>query len=593
MTYSIDELRQLDPLRSSYVDWLKWDRRWSKADLGEGLPTLRVAVMGAKNTQFFTKVLRVMLLREGFSATIYEAEFNSIRYEIETPNSALYAFKPEVLILLPHPDEISNRPAILDSESAVREKVSAVTQMYLNFWATVQQRHPCVIVQANFTLPLEQPLDSLEANVVYSNTSFFTAINLDLIRHKPTYVHLIDENGMAADIGRQRWFDPVNAMLNKAPYAYDWLPVVTHAYARKIATLQGKIRKVLVLDLDHTLWGGVIADDGIEGLRLDPNDPVGEAFLNFQRYIVTLKNRGVLLAVNSKNSESNAKLGFSHPNMVLKPEDIAVFIANFDDKATNCLRIAKALNVKPDALVFVDDNPFERQIVALNGQGVMVIDLPEDPAQYLTTLQNAHAFDWAQITEEDQLRIQAQAKEIEREALMSSAVDYPSYLKSLNMTAVAEVITPNQVERFTQLTNKSNQFNLRTIRVTEAEVLSRLSDPNVALLAVDLSDQFSPYGIIACVTLVKHDTVAVIENWVMSCRVLNRTVEELTLNRLIEIAQRWGCDALVGEYIPTAKNALVEALYSRLGFASCGQHRYELPLPTPLKITYIHQRSPQ
>jgi FkbH-like protein len=301
----------------------------------------------------------------------------------------------------------------------------------------------------------------------------------------------------------------------------------------------------------------------------------------------------VLLAVNSKNSESNAKLGFSHPNMVLKPEDIAVFIANFDDKATNCLRIAKALNVKPDALVFVDDNPFERNIVSLNGQGVMVIDLPEDPALYLTTLQNAHAFDWAQITEEDQLRIQAQAKETEREALMTSAVDYPSYLKSLKMTATAELITPNQVERFTQLTNKSNQFNLRTIRVTEAEVLSRLSDPNAALLAVDLSDQFSPYGIIACVTMVKHDTIAVIENWVMSCRVLNRTVEELTLNRLIEIAQRWGCDTLVGEYVPTAKNALVETLYSRLGFKSCGNHRYELPIPTPLSITYIQKRSPQ
>lgn len=592
MTQTIDALRHLDPLTTHYIEWLKWDRRIQKSGLSGDLPELKIAVLGAKNTQFFTKVLRMMGLREGFSMNIYEAEYNSIRYEIETPTSALYTFKPDVLILLPHTEEVTRRPFVLETEADIDAKVNEVTQTYLKYWKTVQEHHPCAILQANFVIPFEQPLDSLEVNVLYSSTSFFSAINLSLIKNKPSYVHLIDENGIASELGRQRWFDPVNAILNKAPYAYDWLPTVAYAYVRKIATLQGRIRKVLVLDLDNTLWGGVIADDGVEGIQLDPNDPLGEAFLSFQRYVLTLKARGVLLAVNSKNTESNAKLGFSHPNMLIKLEDIAVFVANFEDKATNCLSIAQALNVKPDALVFVDDNPFERQIVALNGKGVMVIPMPEDPALYVTTLQNAHAFDWAQITHEDHLRIQAQAKEAEREALMSSAVDYPSYLKSLAMVATAERIRDSQVERFTQLANKSNQFNLRTIRLSEADVLAHMENPDTALLAIDLSDQFSPYGVIACVTLLRQEKTAFIENWVMSCRVLNRTVEELTLNLMVETAKSWGCVTLIGEYLPTAKNGLVESLYARMGFESIGTQRFALNLSTfTPRTTYIQRRN--
>lgn len=574
----LKQLLELKPQNEEYTELLKWSRRFDKQGLVlENAPKIKVAVCGSRNTQFFTKILHVFLMNQGLQLSLYESEYDSIRYEILNPKSGLYRFQPEFLILLPNVSDITQYPSLLEPQKLVEDLVEERSAYYRSLWDSVLKLNPCVILQANFVLPFENALDQLEINVPYSKTIFLTKLNLALMDH-PKQVHLIDENGLSNEIGKSRWFDSANAFLNKAPYAYEHLPQTVWIYVRKIMALRGSYRKVLVLDLDNTLWGGVIGDDGVEGLQLDPNHALGEAFLAFQSFVLSLKEKGIFLAVCSKNEESNAKLGFTHPNMRIHLNDIACFIANWNDKASNLKIIADQLNVKTDALVFFDDNPAERLIVKQFLPEVEVIDVPEDPSEYISALYHAHAFDWPQITKEDLLRIQAVEGDVQRESLKSQFVDYDTYLKSLEMSAVVGKIGTAQIERFVQLTNKSNQFNLRTQRLTEADVIEMMKDKEVACLYIDLSDRFSPYGIIACAHLKKKGTSAFIENWIMSCRVLNREVEFLTLSLLIKQAKDWGCEKLMGEYIPSLKNEMVSQHYLKMGFRLVDENTYEFDL---------------
>jgi len=583
MNELLHPLRSLNIAKTDYTELLKWARRVEKQGLVlENAPSLKVAVLGSKNTQFFTQILKVALMNQGIQPSIYEGEYDSIRYELLTGDSGLHRFKPDFLILLPDSSDLKIWPQILDDELTVDALVETHVQDQLALWNSILQDHPCVILQSNYILPLENALDTMEINVPYSKTVFLTKLNLALMKAKPKQVHLIDENGLSNEIGKRAWFDPANRVLNKAPYAYEWLPQCVSIYVRQIMALKGTYRKVLVLDLDNTLWGGVIGDDGLEGIQLDPNTAVGESFLAFQSAVLSLKEKGVMLAVCSKNDQSIAQTGFSHPNMTLKLSDIACFIANWNDKASNLKTIAETLNVKPDALVFFDDNPAERQIVKDFLSEVLVVEVPEDPSGYVRALYEAHAFDWPQITKEDLMRIKAVEGDSIRESLKAQFVDYDAYLASLQMSAVMGKITPAQLERFVQLTNKSNQFNLRTQRVNEAEILDRMNDPETVCLAIDLSDRFSPYGIIACAILKKQGPAAFIENWIMSCRVLNRGVEKLTLSLLAQTAKDWGCTTLIGEYLRSPKNELVADHYIKMGFTQVDETRYALDLSIPI-----------
>jgi len=574
----LNTLKSLKIEQCETTDLLKWSRRIDKQGLATDQEPTKVAVLGSRNTQFFTQILKVALMNQGIQPEIYEGEYDSIRFELMDPQSSLVRFKPAFLILIPDTDDLKRLPSILDSEKSVDDLVQETLQETLVLWDTFLSRNSCVILQANYVLPYENALDQLEINVAYSKSVFITKLNLALTHAKPKQVHLIDLNGLSNEIGKIRWFDPQNRLLNKAPYAYEWLPQSVSIFVRQLMGLKGTYRKVLVLDLDNTLWGGVIGDDGLEGINLDPNNPVGEAYLAFQSYVLSLKDKGVMLAICSKNEETTAMSGFTHPTMKLKQSDIACFIANWEDKASNLKTIASRLNVKTDALVFFDDNPAERLIVREYLSDVLVVEVPEDPAGYVNALYEAHAFDWPQITQEDLLRIKAVEGDSQRESLKSQFVDYEAYLASLSMSATAGTITTAQLERFVQLTNKSNQFNLRTLRVTEADILERMKDPDSACLYVDLSDRFSPYGIIACALLKKQGQEAFIENWVMSCRVLNRGVETLTLSLLADKAKAWGCSRLIGEYLRSPKNDMVSDHYLKMGFTQVSEHTYALDL---------------
>jgi FkbH-like protein len=322
-----------------------------------------------------------------------------------------------------------------------------------------------------------------------------------------------------------------------------------------------------VLDLDNTLWGGVIGDDGLEGIRLGQGSAIGEAYVEFQTYVRDLGRRGVILAVCSKNDAEQARLPFErHPDMVLKLQDIACFVANWSDKAGNIRTIAEQLNIGIDSLVFADDNPFERNIVRRELPMVAVPELPEDPALYSQCIADAGYFEALQLTPEDFERGGQYRANMARESVRASHTDLEGYLRSLDMELRWQPFDRVGMQRIVQLINKTNQFNLTTRRYTDSEVLSIMNMPGALTLQLRLVDQFGDNGIIGIVIGTPQHDLMNLDVWLMSCRVLGRQVEQATMNIVASESLRLGAGRLVGQYLPTKKNGMVREHYGKLGF---------------------------
>jgi FkbH-like protein len=425
----------------------------------------------------------------------------------------------------------------------------------------------CHIFQSNIVLPFTRVMGNLESNYYFSKRTCLSLLNIELTRQRYRYVTIVDLEYMAALVGKNNWFDDSAFMLYKTGFALQYVGIVSEMFSRQIAVLQGKVRKCLVLDLDNTLWGGIVGDDGYNEIQLDPNNAAGESFLAFQKYVRDLKNRGVILAVCSKNDYETAKEAFiKNEYMILKYDDFASFVANWDDKASNLRRISAELNIGTDSLVFFDDNPAEREIIRKYLPEVEVIEVPENPADYVKVLEQSSAFERLQITEEDLRRNNSYYNDKSRQEIQSLNQDYNEYLKSLDMHALVYEPETHDMERFNQLINKSNQFNLRTIRYTESELMNMRLNKQYRLLTIKLADKFEKYGIISCIILKKEGSTLFIDSWVMSCRVFKRGIEYLAFKNIIKAAQELGCSKIIGEYIPTRKNGIVKDLYKDMGF---------------------------
>ncbi len=539
---------------------------------------LKIAILGSYSIQHFSMMLEMFLLGMGISASIYEGEYNGIRMDVLNSDSEYYRFRPDLTLLLMDHRDIRCLPECLQEEAETDSMLRETMTIFTALWEKIKENLPsCQIFQTNLVIPPEQPLGNLEAGAGYSHSEYFRRINRELAVNHPDGVCIVDMESEAACLGKRIWFDHASYFMNKSGFSADALPAVCANFARLIGGVRGKVYKCLVLDLDNTLWDGVVGDDGSEGINLDPHDAVGEAYRYFQSYLKELKKRGVILAVCSKNDEDTAKEPFEkNQDMILSLSDISCFVANWDDKAQNIKRIASQLNIGTDAMVFVDDNPAERDIVRRYLPEVLVVDMPDDPSYYARAVDETKAFSWPQITKEDLERTGTYAANAKRDELKESFVDYDEYLKALDMRAAVGEPDKAQIKRFSQLINKSNQFNLRTKRYTEEEILSMREDPAVKLIYVDLKDRFSEYGIISCIILKKTADECFIDTWLMSCRVLKRGVELLALDAVYKAAVDWGCSKIRGEYIPTKKNKMVEGFYSDLGFASCGDGTYEM-----------------
>ncbi|MBF0474163.1 MAG: HAD family hydrolase [Nitrospirae bacterium] len=549
--------------------FLKCEAQYRSENIND-LQIKKIAVLGSYTTSHLVYVLRLFLYKEKIAPDIYEGEFNSINMEILNDASVLYSFKPEILLLLTSDLDIKDYPPLFSTTEQINSWVDVKIAHYKNLWQRVAQKiEGCQILQSLFIIPTHRPLGNLEVNYIFSQTNCLNRLNMKMIEAKPSNVTFIDMDYLASYIGKKTWFDESNFFMSKQGFSYDAIGVVSHAISRIIATYAGRVQKCLVLDLDNTLWGGVIGDDGLEGINLDPNNAVGEAYLAFQETVKSLKNRGVILAVCSKNEEDAARVPFEkHTNMILKMDDIACFIANWNDKASNLKEIAKRLNIGIDSLVFFDDNPAERQLVRQFLREVEVIDVPSDPALYARAINEARCFEWAQLSSEDIIRSDTYIKDVKRAQLEQTTQDYDLYLRSLTMKARVINVGSAELARFTQLINKSNQFNLRTKRYTEAAIIQMMENAEeYALKCIEFEDKFGNYGIISSIILQRINDTAFIDTWVMSCRVLKRGIENAVLEAIFNTAKSWGSKWIVGEYLPTKKNNLVADLYKELGFA--------------------------
>ena len=561
--------RKVSEIRiDDYSALLNIGRKWKKIEVYD-VPKIKIAIIGSSSIQLLTSVLRALLTRYDLYADIYEGEYNGILMDVFDNTSKLYSFEPEYIVILPDYRDIEAYcpPMLADSES-VNRSVNDAYEQYARIFERIHENLPQTqVLIANFVTPIFEPLGSLSSNYGFSKRSFYRQVNNALTNNRPPFVFVLDVEELAEYLGKRSFINESAYYLNKSGFDLQYIGYYCDLIARQFEAFAGKARKCLVLDLDNTLWGGVVGDLGYDGILLDPNDAEGEAYLAFQRYIVELKNRGIIISICSKNDEVNAKEPFEkNENMVLKLSDISAFYANWDDKATNIKRISNELNIGTDSMVFFDDNPTERELINEFLPEVKVINVPEDPALYTRALDREFVFEWTQLTKEDIGRIETYANNRARNALMETCIDYDDYLINLQMKIECKELSDTDMERFVQLTNKSNQFNLRTRRYSEAEIIGLQNENSYVLLTIKLEDRFSKYGIIGCAILKIDGDTCFIENWVMSCRVLKKGVENYTIEKIIDIAKKHGCSKVVGEFVPTKKNSMVSNLYDTLGF---------------------------
>ena len=377
----------------------------------------------------------------------------------------------------------------------------------------------------------------------------------------------------------------------KMPLSTKILPQVAKQVIDVIKAIRGRLKKCIILDLDNTLWGGVIGDDGLENIQIGELG-IGHAFSQFQMWLKELRKRGIILAVCSKNEEKTAKEPFiKHPEMILRLDDISMFVANWEDKVSNIQQIQSTLNIGMDSIVFFDDNPFERNLVKSNIPDICVPDLPEDPAQYLEYIKSLNLFETASYSEADKDRTKQYQEEIGRVSAQKQFSSYSEYLESLEMVAEAKPFDTFHFSRIAQLTQRSNQFNLRTVRYTEQEVAQLAGSKEHLTLYFTLKDKFGDYGLISVVVMDKQQDTLFISEWLMSCRVLKRGMEEFIIDEIMQTAKKYGYSKVTAEYIRTAKNNMVSDLYDQLGLHAVKDGIYEVKVSEYKNhITHIRKR---
>lgn len=538
-----------------------------------GLTPLRIAMLSSHTVDHLLPAIRVAGLHRRLALSLYVAPYAMYRQVLLDEHAPLAAFAPQLVVLALDARDAPLQLPLEAPEPEVAAAVEARVDELRQLWRRALDRHAAQVVQQTL-LPADPPLfGSFEALVPAAPYAVIERLNARIrAAAREDGVLLLDLAWQAArgSYG-QGLADPVRWHQAKQLVSPTLAPLYGDLLARIAAAVAGLSRKCLVLDLDNTLWGGVVGDDGVDGIRLGQGDPTGEAFLAFQRYAQMLARRGIILAVCSKNDAAVAEAGFSHPEMALRRADIAAFSANWDDKATNLRRIAATLEIGLDSLVFVDDNPAERDIVRRELPEVAVPELPDDVAEYPARLAAGGYFEAVSFTPDDAARGRNYALNAERKAAASGATDMASYLRSLEMTLTAQPVGEAELPRVTQLINKTNQFNLTTRRYTEAEVRRMAADPASLALALRLRDRFGDNGLISVVLARPDESLPsdelLIDTWLMSCRVLGRQVEEAVLGVVAAAAAQRSVRALVGEYRPTARNAMVAEHYARLGFA--------------------------
>lgn len=532
----------------------------------------RIAVLGGSTTSDIVKILELFLLNQGIEPEFYESEYGQYYQDACFPNETLLAFHPDLIFIHTSNRNITDYPLLEDTEEQVAARLQGELDKFQTVWESLHRTFHCPIIQNNFEMPLFRLLGNRDCCDIHGRSHFIARLNERFAAYAREHesFYLNDLNFVSADYGLRAWSDPSYWNMYKYAMCFEAIPSFAFNLSHIVCSIFGRNRKALALDLDNTLWGGVVGDDGVDGIEIGQETGVSQSYYEFQTYIKAQKALGVLLAVCSKNDHENAIAGLQHPEGVLRPEDFVVIQANWENKDRNIQSIAHSLNILEDAIVFVDDNPAERAIVRAQLPGVAVPDM-DGVENYITTLDRSGFFEVTTLSEDDRKRNEMYRGNALRAAQQTAFADYGEYLRSLDMHAVIDDFLPVYLARITQLTNKSNQFNLTTRRFTPDEMETVFQSPGYIRLYGKLTDRFGDNGVVSVVIGKKNGDALDLILWLMSCRVLKRDMELAMLDRLVERTRSAGLTIIRGHYFPTAKNGMVRDLFARFGFTKTGE----------------------
>ncbi len=561
-------MRELEyPFNNEYI--LKNSKKIKRALLEQDDARIKkkVAVLGGSTTHDIVRVLELFLLAQGIEPEFYESEYGQYFQDAMFGNAQLDAFGPDVIYIHTSNRNITEYP----KPGEDREKVEAMLEgQYRHFammWDKLEEAYHCPVIQNNFEYPFYRLLGNQDGADISGRTRFLTRLNERFYQYGETHgnFYINDINYMSSAYGLDKWSDPFYWHMYKYCLCMQAIPEFAYNLSNIIKAIFGKNKKAFVLDLDNTLWGGVVGDDGAENLEIGQETSMGQVYAEFQSYIKAHKDIGIMLNINSKNEEENALAGLNHPEGILKPDDFILIKANWEPKSKNMGEIAAELNVLPESLVFVDDNPAEREIVRrqIPGAAVPEIDRPE---HYIQVLDRSGFFEVTRLSEDDRKRSDMYQANLMREKQQSSFADYGEYLESLEMKGTIRPFESMYMARIAQLTNKSNQFNLTTKRYTQGEIEQAADSPDYITLYGKLEDKFGDNGVVSVIIGHKKGSVLHIDLWIMSCRVLKRDMEYAMMDCLVEECRKDGIAEIIGYYYPTAKNRMVENFYELQGF---------------------------
>jgi FkbH-like protein len=534
-----------------------------------GFKKIKIALLGDASLQFLAMAIRGYGYEQAYDIEVYEASYGQMASEILDLNSKLYEFNPEYIVLVNTSQHLLEKFYFLSDKEKEGFACEHVKQIKEFYHAILSKNAGCNILYSNFTEITESLFGNYANKLELSFEYQLRKLNFELMKlsHQLSNLHINDMCKLHAYHGRQKFFDARMDIVADLAFSLEILPAIAKNILDILNALLGNFKKCLILDLDNTLWGGIIGDDGLEGIEIG-NYGIGKAYSCFQAWVKQLKNRGIILAICSQNEEEIAKLPFSkHPEMVLELNDISVFVANWESKLENIKYIQQILNIDFSSMVFIDDDPYQRNLIKSYLPEIAVPELPTDPAEYRDFIGGLNLFEVSNYSEEDKNRGQYYQEEIHRVQLKENFSNELAYLANLEMSADIFPFDSFTFPRVLQLIQRSNQFNLRTIRYSEEELQTILTMPKAFSMALSLKDKFGNYGIISVVILKENDQEQLmIDTWLMSCRVLKRGVEDLALACMAKLAADKGYTRLIGEYIPTSKNSLVSKHYQKMGF---------------------------
>ena len=527
----------------------------------------KIAILGGSTTNEVADQLGLFLLNYGIEAEFYQSEYGRYWQDAMFGTPELDAFAPDVIYIHTTWRNIQDFPTVGQEAAAVEEMLEAEYARFESMWQALAQRYHCPVIQNNFDRPNYRLMGNRDVWDIHGRTNFISRLNQKFYAyaasHEDFYINDIDY--LAADYGLTAWGDAFYWHMYKYAMCLDAIPSLASSLANIIKSLYGRNKKALVLDLDNTLWGGVVGDDGVDGIAICPEVPEGQVYAEFQSYCKALKSIGVVLAVDSKNDEANALAGLNHPDGVLRPDDFVCIKANWEPKDRNLLAIAEELNLGADSFVFADDNPAERSIVAAQVPGVEtpVLDGAEN---YIKMLDHGGYFEVTALSGEDLKKTELYHANAQRRRAQAAFSDYGAYLDSLEMKATIRRFEPLYMQRIAQLTNKSNQFNLTTLRCSEDDIRAMAEDAGCLCLYGKLVDKFGDNGVVTVVAGRQQGDVLHLQLWLMSCRVLKRGMEDAMMDAVVADAAARGIKTIRGYYYPTAKNGMVRDFYAEMGY---------------------------